>query len=250
MELLSHARTAADCQACPLKSRCIPSCLSDDNLQAFDRIVLRGRPLRKGDHTFLAADPFRSIFVIRQGAIKTYYITEEGEEQVTGFFTAGDCFGFDGINTLKHTNSAKALERTQLCEIPFERLEQLCTRIHDLQHYAYQLASRQILQEQKLMQFVGKRAAEARLAFLLLNYISRANAGHAIGRDTVLPMTRYDIANYLGLSVETVSRILSRMQQQGMIRLRGRHIAIKSQAALAHCAQIETQVNPVCVAQH
>jgi CRP/FNR family transcriptional regulator len=231
-----------------LQSRCIPSRLQPQDIGTFNQIVQRSRPLRKGDHAFLAADRFRSIFIIRHGAIKTYYLTEEGEEQVTGFFTVGDCFGFDGISIMKHTNSARAMVRTQLCEIPFEQLEQLCTRIHSLQHYAYQLASQQILREQKLMQLLGKRSAEARVAFLLLNYITRANQDQPDDTETLLPMTRYDIANYLGLSVETVSRILSRLQLQGAIRLRARAVAILSRRGLGETAQLPDQLPVVQVA--
>ena len=215
------------CQQCALKHRCLPQHLDDSTLKRFDTIVQRSRPLRQGAHCFIAGHPFRSIYVVRQGAIKTYCMTEEGEEQVTGFYLAGDFFGFDGIHTQRHTKSAKALDRSHLCEIPFEQLEQLCSVIPSLQHYAFKLASHQIVQEQKRMQLMGKRAADARVAFVLLDYIQRATHGHP-QRETLLPMSRYDIANYLGLSVETVSRILSRLQSQGIIDLQGRRVRIQS----------------------
>lgn len=231
------------CHTCLLQSGCIPSQLQPETLPDFARIVQHHRPLRKGDHVVQAGDPFHSIYVLLHGAIKTYYVTEAGEEQVTGFFTAGDFFGFDGLHTLKHTNSAKTLDRSRVCEIPFERLEQLCTRIPALQHYAFQLASRQILQEQKLMQCLSKRSAEARVAFLLLNYVTRANPGLALSRPLQLPMTRYDIANYLGLSMETVSRTLSRLQQSGVIHLRGRTLAVLSFDALNRCAENQASLH-------
>lgn len=231
MESAISLSTSTHCQQCALQQRCLPNHLDNTNLQLFDAIVQRSRPLRLGGHCFSAGEPFTSIFVVRQGAIKTYAVTEEGEEQVTGFYLAGDCFGFDGIHTQRHTNSAKALERTHLCEIPFEQLEQLCSAIPHLQHYAFQLASHQIVLEQKRMQLMGKRAAEARVAYLLLDFIQRANHGFTEG-ETLLPMTRYDIGNYLGLSVETVSRILSRFQTEGLIRLQGRRVQILSLPAL------------------
>ncbi|HVK99607.1 MAG TPA: helix-turn-helix domain-containing protein [Dongiaceae bacterium] len=249
--LLSHGLHAVTplphCHTCSLQSRCVPASLNAAEQEQLDRIIHHSRPLRRGEHLYLAADPFRSIYMILQGTVKTYCLTEDGDEQITGFLTVGDCFGFDGLNTLKHTNSAKSLDRTQVCEISFERLEQLCRQIPRLQHYAFQLASRQILQEQKLLQFLGKRGAEARVAYLLLNFIGRVNEGQAVTRPIQLPMTRYDIANYLGLSVETVSRVLSHMQQEGMIRMRGRLATIVSAEALAHCAQVETRVMPVRV---
>lgn len=214
------------CQQCALRHRCLPQQLNADALRKFDLIVQRIRPMRQGAHCFGAGDPFRSIYVVRQGTIKTYSLTEEGDEQVTGFYLPGDFFGFDGIHTQRHTNSAKALDRVHLCEIPFEDLEQLCSHSPDLQHYAYRLASYQIVLEQKRMQLIGKRAAEARVAYLLLDYIQRATQGHLQG-EILLPMSRYDIGNYLGLSVETVSRILTRMQTQGTIDLQGRRVKVR-----------------------
>ena len=227
MESALTFATSTHCQQCALRSRCLPNHLEPNDVARFDRIVQRARPLRLGAHCFTAGEPFRSIYVVRQGAIKTYTMTEEGEEQVTGFYLAGDCFGFDGIHTQRHTNSAKALERTHLCEIPFEQFEHLCADIPHLQHYAFQLASHQIVLEQKRMQLMGKRAAEARLAYLLLEFVQRVHHGFTEG-ETLLPMTRYDIGNYLGLSVETVSRILSRFHADGIIQLHGRRMEIVS----------------------
>ncbi len=229
---------ATHCQQCALKNRCLPQRLDFTHLASFDAIVQRSRPMRQGGHCFNAGDAFASIYMVRQGAVKTYTITEEGDEQVTGFYVAGECFGFDGIHTQRHTNGAKALERSHLCEIPFDLLEQLCTHIPHLQHYAFQLASHQIVLEQKRMQLMGKRAADARVAFLLLDYILRASQGNSQGEIT-LPMSRYDIANYLGLSVETVSRILSRLQSQHIIHLHGRRVRIESLAALRSQAHDE-----------
>lgn len=229
------------CAQCALKNRCLPQHLDISSLTLFDGIVQRPRPLRQGAHCFNAGEPFCSIYMVRQGAIKTYTMTEEGEEQVTGFYLAGDCLGFDGINTQRHTNSAKALERTHLCEIPFDQLEQLCTTIPHLQHYAYQLASHQIVVEQKRMQLMGKRAADARVAYLLLDYIQRANQGDGLG-EILLPMTRYDIANFLGLSVETVSRILSRLQAEHIISLHGRRVKIESLKGLRAHAHEESMI--------
>ena len=210
---MEFANTNPHCPQCPLRSQCLPDHLDPAQTQLFDRIVNHNRMLRHGAHVFNAGETFQAIYIVRLGAVKTYCLTEEGEEQVTGFFTVGDFFGFDGIHTQRHSNSAKALLRSHLCEIPFDALEKLCTRIPHLQHLTFQLISRQILQEQKRMHLMGKCSAEARVAFLLLHYVQRDNPGPT--SETTLPMTRYDIANFLGLSVETVSRVLSRLQRPG-----------------------------------
>lgn len=227
------------CQQCALRSRCLPQQLDSAALSRFDTIVQRNRPLRQGAHCFNAGDQFHAIYVVRQGAIKTYTITDDGEEQVTGFYIAGDFFGFDGIHTQRHTNAAKALDRSHLCEIPFELLEQLCSHVPDLQHYAFRLASHQIVLEQKRMFLMGKRAAEARVAYMLLDYIQRVTHGH-LHDEILLPMSRHDIANYLGLSVETVSRTLTRLHAQEIIDLQGRRVKIQSLPRLSAQAHVST----------
>lgn len=234
---LSCSTSSPRCQQCALRFNCLPRHLDQQALQRFDAIVQRCRPLRQGNHCFNASDPFHAIYVVRQGAIKTYSMTQEGEEQVTGFYLAGDYFGFDGIHTQRHTNGAKALERTHLCRIPFDSLEQLCSSNPQLQHFAYRLASHQIVLEQKRIQLLGKRAADARVAYLVLDYAQRATHGHPLN-EIVLPMSRCDIGNYLGLSLETVSRVLSRLQTQGVLSIHGRRMKILSLDGLRRQAQV------------
>ena len=244
MEIANTTPLAAHCGQCPLKSRCLPGPLDQEQSALFNQIVNHNRVLRQGAHAFTAGEQFQAIYMVRAGAVKTYCLTEEGEEQVTGFYSVGDCFGFDGIHTQRHSNAAKALVRSQLCEIPFDSLEKLCTRIPHLQHHTFQLISQQILEEQKRMYLMGKCSAEARVAFLLQQFVRRDHGKGRIG-ETSLPMTRYDIANFLGLSVETVSRILSRLHQQGIIRLQGRLVRVLAPDALQARAQDEVQRLPV-----
>lgn len=241
MEPANTVALSTHCPQCALRSRCLPQQLDSDALKRFDNIIRPGHALRQGTHCFLAGDSFHAIYVVRQGAVKTYSTTEDGEEQVTGFYLAGEFFGFDGINTQRHTNSAKTLERTHLCEIPFDALEQLCRTLPELQHYAFRLTSHQILLEQKRILLIGKRSADARIAFMLLDYIQRATHGQ-LQREIQLPMSRYDMANYLGLSVETVSRILSRLHSQNIIDLKGRSVRILAPERLRAQSQTESRL--------
>ena len=161
MEIANTTPLAAHCGQCPLKSRCLPGALDQEQTALFKQIVNHNRVLRQGAHAFTAGEQFHAIYMVRAGAVKTYCLTEEGEEQVTGFYSVGDCFGFDGIHTQRHSNAAKALTRSQLCEIPFDSLEKLCTRIPHLQHHTFQLISQQIQEEQKRMYLMGKCSAIA-----------------------------------------------------------------------------------------
>lgn len=214
------------CNDCSLSSICLPLAVSLDELQQLEQIMHRGRPLKRGEHLYRAGDAFESVYAVRSGAIKTYAVSEDGEEQVTGFYLPGEIIGMDGISTASHVSSAKALETASVCEIPFARLEELSGRIPSLQHHFFSLMSREIQADRELHMLLGKKAAEERIASLLLSIGARQRRRGLSADRLRLPMSRYDIANYLGLAVETVSRILTRFQQQGMLEVEGRDITI------------------------
>ena len=126
------------CTDCSLNPICLPVAVSNTQLNELDNIIKRSKPLKKGEHLFRASDPFASIFAVRSGTIKTYSVTEDGEEQVTGFYLPGEVLGVDGISTNIHSNSAKALETAAVCEIPFDKLEVLSAQIPSLQRHFFQ----------------------------------------------------------------------------------------------------------------
>ena len=192
----------------------------------------RGRPLKRGEHLFRASDQFESVFAVRSGAVKTYALSEEGEEQVTGFYLPGEIVGMDGISTAHHMSSAKALETSSVCEIPFSRLEDLSSRIPSLQHHFFSLMSREIQADRELHMLLSKKSADDRIAALLLSLSARQQRRGLSAQRIRLPMSRYDIGNYLGLAVETVSRIFTRFQQQGMLAVEGREIEILNRESL------------------
>lgn len=232
----SHPSSHVTCSDCTLNPICLPIAVRDDELTELDNIIKRSRPLRKGEHMFRPGDQFESVYAVRSGAFKTYTLTEEGEEQVTGFFLPGEILGMDGLSTNAHSNAAKALESAAICEIPFARLEQLSTRIPSLQRHFFQLMSREIQSDQQLMLLLTKKPADERLASFLLNLSSRyARRGLSADRFR-LPMSRNDIGNYLGLAVETVSRIFTRLQQLDVLAVEGKEIAIRHRQALVDMA--------------
>ncbi|HSG90681.1 MAG TPA: fumarate/nitrate reduction transcriptional regulator Fnr [Pseudomonadales bacterium] len=224
------------CQNCSLSNICLPLALEGSDLARLDDIMRRGRPLHRGDHVFNADDEFESVFAVRSGTIKTYRVTEDGEEQITGFHLPGEMFGLSGLSTGRHANSALALETTAVCEIPFDRIEPLSRDIPSLQRHLFQLMSRAISDDQQLILLLGKKTAEARIASLLLSLSSRMRRRRLSGRNFRLPMSRGDIGNYLGLVVETVSRVFTRMQQQGVLAVDGKDIEILDPNALAAMA--------------
>lgn len=222
------------CTDCSLNPICLPVAVKEKELDELDSIIKRSRPMKKGEHLFRASDPFASIYAVRSGTIKTYSVTEDGEEQVTGFYLPGEVLGIDGISTNFHSNSAKALETAAVCEIPFEKLELLSAKIPTLQRHFFQLMSREIQADQQLIMLLSKKSAEERIASLLLSISTRhAKRGLSANRFR-LPMSRNDIGNFLGLAVETVSRVFTRLQKQDVIYVDGKEVEILNMQSLCH----------------
>ena len=222
------------CNDCSLNPSCLPVAVKSQELDSLDRIIKRSKPLKKGGHLFRASDDFRSIFAVRSGTIKTYSVTEDGEEQVTGFYLPGEILGIDGIGTNVHSNSAKALEASAVCEIPFDKLEELSVAIPSLQHHFFKLMSQEIQADQQLIMLLSKKSAEERIAALLMSISARHQKRGLSPVSFRLPMSRNDIGNFLGLAVETVSRVFTRLQKQGVIAVEGKEIEICDHKQLCH----------------
>jgi len=220
------------CNDCSLSPICLPLAVSLTELDQLEDIMRRGRPLKRGEHLYRASDPFESVYAVRSGAVKSYVVSEEGEEQVTGFYLPGEIIGMDGISTAHHMSSAKTLETSSVCEIPFGRLEELSSKIPSLQHHFFSLMSREIQADRELHMLLSKKSADDRIASLLLSISARQQRRGLSAVRLRLPMSRYDIANYLGLAVETVSRIFTRFQQQGFLAVDGREVEILDREAM------------------
>lgn len=222
----------ASCQQCSLSNLCLPLALDENDLGSLEDIVQQGRIYNRGDHIFGQSAPYRACFAIRSGAVKTSIITESGQEQVTGFYMPGEIVGLDSLGREHYASTAKALERTSVCEFPAEKLEELTGKLPELQHHMYHLMSQEIQNSQQLAMLLSKHTAEERIANLLLSLSTRFQRRRMSGTHFSLPMARNDIANFLGLAVETVSRVFTRFQNQGLVAAHGREIELTDIAAL------------------
>jgi CRP/FNR family transcriptional regulator len=214
------------CEACSLAQLCLPTDLDAASLTLIDRSIKRRRPLKRGEHLFHVGGPFHSIYAIRSGSVKTYIPTEDGLEQVTGFHLSGELLGLDAINGEQHPCSAKVLETTSLCEIPFAQLGQLSGRTSTLHQHLIKILSRELLHDRSLLTLLGKKSAEERLAGLLVSLSARSRQRGFSACDFHLSMSRNDIANYLGLAVETVSRLFTRFQEDRLLEVERKHIRV------------------------
>lgn len=241
---LSALKTA--CQSCNLHDLCLPLGLNMGDIGKLDEIIKRSRPLQKGEHLFNSGDNFSSIFAVRSGSIKTFSESEEGDEQITGLYLPGELLGLDAIHANEHPCSAIALETTSLCEIPFGSLETLSTEIPELHHQLFRIMSKEIAADQTLLMLMAQKSAEEKLAAFLVNLSSRLKQRNFSETEFNLSMSRKDIGNYLGLTIETISRTFSRFQSDGLLSTQRKYVNIhkldglKELAGLSqHCQKTE-----------
>jgi CRP/FNR family transcriptional regulator len=185
------------------------------------------RRVRQGESLYRSGADFHCIFVVRAGMFKTILIDSEGREQVTGFHMTGEVLGLDGIETELCQSSAVALEDSEVWEIPFNRMEALCRQDPAMQRMFHRLMSREIQRDYLMMLLLGSMSAEERLAAFLVNLSQRLTARGYSPLRFVLRMSRREIGSYLGLTLETVSRVFSRFQRDGLIRAELKAVELK-----------------------
>ncbi|MFK7732757.1 MAG: fumarate/nitrate reduction transcriptional regulator Fnr [Pseudomonadales bacterium] len=227
------------CADCRLSGICLPLAVASDDIVKLDEIIRRGKPLQKGDRLYSQDGEFNAIYAVRSGALKAYCNTSSGAEQVTGFYLPGEILGMDGIANLKHASSAVALETSAICEIPFEQLGDLSLQLPNLQRHFFKILSREIADDQKLLTLVSKNTADERVAAFLLSLSARFARRQLSGEKFLLPMSRMDIGNFLGLTIETVSRVLGRFKKNIWIDLEGRDVRIQNIDALKNIAGVQ-----------
>ena len=222
----------AHCSTCSMRELCLPVGLAPDEMKQVDALIGHRIKLKKGDALYRAGDAFNALYAVRLGSLKTTVLAEDGREQVSGYHMLGDIIGMDGIGTEHHGCQAVALEDTEACVIPFEKLEDLARELPPLQKNLYQFLSREISRDHNIMLLLGSMRAEERLAVFLLNLSDRYRLRGYSSSEFVLRMTREEIGSYLGLKLETVSRLFSRFQEEGHIQVQGRAVKLLNIAAL------------------
>lgn len=226
------------CKHCSLHDLCLPLGMSEEDLDLLESIIRQRRPIQRNDHLYRPGDKLTSIFAVRSGSIKTYTLTNDGQEQITGFHLPGELLGLDAISDGSHPCAAKALETTSVCEMPFTQLEELAARIPGLQHQLFRIMSKGLQADEQFMTLLGKKSSDERLAAFLLGLSERFHRRGYSATEFNLSMSRNDIANYLGLAVETVSRLFSRFQSNKLIDVQRKLVVIQDLDGLRHTAGI------------
>ena len=199
---------------------------SDDSMPVDVELVLTRKRVHSGEHLFRAGDPFDSLYAIRSGFFKIYALTKRGRTQVTAFPMAGDLAGLDSIGSGTHAQNLVALEVGEVCVVPYVRLQELIGLFPRLQHQINRIMSREVVRERDLMTLLGTMEGEAKVAEFLLSLSNRFAARGYSSTEFNLRMSRSEIGSYLGLTLETVSRIVSKLQRLGLIRAKGREVCI------------------------
>ena len=220
------------CSNCNMRELCLPKGLSNDELDRIDDLVATRRRVKRGDALFHNGEKFTNLFAIRTGFFKTCITSEDGRGQVTGFQMAGEIVGLDGIVNDTHTCDAVALEDSDVCVMPFSRIEEISREVSSLQHHVHRIMSREIVREHGVILLLGSMRAEERLAAFLLNLVQRLHARGFSQSELILRMSREEIGSYLGMKIETVSRTFSKFVEENIVEVKQRHVRILDTNAL------------------
>src|SRR5688572_5058286 len=220
------------CAGCNLRELCLPQGLDAADMQRFENVVYARRRLKRGEALFATGDEFKAVYAVRSGFFKTSLVDGEGREQVTGFFMGGELLGMDGIGSGRYNGSAIALEDSEVCVLPYALIESMAAALPSLQRRLHSVLAREIVRDHGVMMLLGSMRAEERLATFLLNLSRRFTARGYSPSEFHLRMTREELGSYLGLKLETVSRLFSRFHDDGLIEVQQKHVRILDVAGL------------------
>jgi len=215
------------CSNCNLRESCLPTGLTLKEIERLEELVTGNRRrIKRGESLFRAGDRFDTLYAVRLGFLKSTVMSSDGREQVTNFFMAGEMIGFDGISSGVHSCDVTALEDTEVCVINYDKFEEAATSMRSMGAHVLKMLSREIVRQHGVMLLLGSMHAEERLAAFLLSLSQRFEQRGYSRSEFVLRMTRAEIGSYLGLKLETVSRVLSRFSHDGLIEVNQKHVRI------------------------
>lgn len=224
------------CDECVLHPLCKPALIGIDDIERLAGAVLPRRPMGKDTVLFRAGEPMRSVFVAQSGGFKTVAMNKAGDEQVIGFYFPGELIGLEGLGDGRFRTDAVALEAALVCEVPLAAFERVAAQRPGFQRQMLKALGEGMARQQDHLELLGRKQAQERLAMFLHGLCERQKR---LGRDPErlhLPMSRSDMGSYLGLVIETVSRGLSKLQDDGIIAVKGRHLQVLQRERLAQLA--------------
>ena len=227
------------CVPCQLREECIAGCMARSAPHSAGQLLIGRRRVRKGEYLYREGQPFRFIYAVRYGTLKTAFALDDGDEQVSGFFFAGELIGLEGLARGRHVSHAAALEDSEVCCIPYEEMARM-TAVGDAPAPALRLAqlvSSELVRDQAAKAIAALRQAEPRVAAFLLMLSGRMRGRGLSGSEFELRMSRAEIGSYLGLTLESVSRAFASFAAQGWIEVHKRSVRVLSWGPLERLCQ-------------
>ncbi len=224
------------CEDCSLFNLCFAHDISPEEREEINRVLKRQQPVGRSDHLFHGGQSAKTVSVVRSGSVKAYQLSHEGDEIVSGFYLPGEILGLDALSNEKHPGFAVALEDSRTCEIPFKDFVSMLQSSPKLNQVMLRLLSEEMAETRELLLVVGRLDARTRVALFLMSMSRRLARRNQDPDQFRLTMDRRDIANYLGLTIETVSRTLSALQREDVIEVRGKLVRVLDRSALEEMA--------------
>jgi len=218
------------CGTCSLSELCLPMGMLRGDMLRLEQLIKPRGPVEGGEHLFRIGDPLRVLYAVRGGFFKTYVVEQSGREQVLGFHLPGELIGLDAIWPQRHQCNAVALNTASVCELPFDQITDLSRQLPGLQHSMLRLLSKELALSHSL---AGDFTAEERIAGFLISLSSRMKVRGFSETQLTLAMSRRDLANYLRLATETVSRVFSRFEKEKLLSVDRREVTLRDTAKLA-----------------
>lgn len=231
------ARFRPECATCRVRTFCLAAALAPEHVRLLDYVVVGRRAVHRGQALFRTGDPFDALYAVHGGFFKTGVLSRDGVEHVTGLRMAGDVLGLDAVHARRHTCDAVALDQSEVCVLPYANLLEQSLHNEALHHALHDLLGRELVRDQEHVVLLAGMWGVQRVAAFLLEVSERLQARGFSRSDFQLRMTRREIGSYLGIELETVSRIFSRLEREALIEVDRAHVTIRDLEGLARIAE-------------
>jgi len=220
------------CENCSLSRFCLANGLEPEEVGKLGRLTRQSRPFGRGQSIFRAGEELEALYFNGSAAAKIYTSAADGVDQIIRFHLPGDLIGLDAMGSGRHTSTAVALESTSVCSLPWSAVVSTHSPLPVLQQQVLRIVGTELANENERMIMLAQRTARERLGAFLVYLAAQFQRRGFSATEFHLSMSRQEIANYLGLAIETVSRLFSQLQDAGLLEVKRRFIRIRDPRGL------------------
>ena len=234
----ARGSSRAACESCGVRELCIGGRAGKAALRQAEHAISRRFRLKSGEYLYRIGDPFRSLYAVRSGCLRSSFRDDDGREQVIGFHLPGDIVGVGGIGDLVYYFDLVALDQSDICEIHFDHLDEIAGRVPELRGTVTRILTRYMARDLQITTLLKKENPGARLAGFLLDFSQRIALRKGDPNRFRLPMSRADLASHLGLDRRVVTREFRQLSERGMVKMHGRTARLPNPAGLKALATL------------